>query len=439
MSSRRRVPGAIDGTSQPGSSEETGADGPLTVLLVYAQSVFWSMGEGKGAIAFSKTLEILHRRGHGVHVFLPSPDGEPDREDEYHGARLHFRRAPGRMIPRARLPLPHRLWERYSVWRRYQNWAKEEGARLAKELKPDLFIALGDFEAPVASALAQQFDKPNVTRFYGDWLPNRKNAKFYANFPTIAGYRAPATAYLVTNDGSQGDVSARLLGVPQDRFYFLRNGLDFERFQPGPPERNVRAELGLGPNQPMVMTATRLSQEKKLERVIDAFPQVLSRIPEATLVMVGDGEDRPHLEEQARALDLTDRVLFPGAVTQDAIADYCRSSQLLVSILDRTNASNPVFEAMACGLPVLALDTGSTSEVVEDGESGWLLSPERMHELPSRIADLLETPSELRRVGHQAARRIRELLVTREERLDFELRLYEAAGRRQPLPKWTRT
>jgi glycosyltransferase involved in cell wall biosynthesis len=196
----------------------------------------------------------------------------------------------------------------------------------------------------------------------------------------------------------------------------------------------VRTALRVDGTDPVVITVTRLAPEKKIERAIEAMPALLARIPGAVLAIVGDGPERPRLLERARALGVSEQVRFVGAVIQEDLPDWYRGADLLLSLLDRTNASNPVFEAMACGKPVIALDTGSTSEVVRDGETGRLVTYAELPRLGEIVAEMLGNHEARTRLGRNAQRFVRELLLSPAERLGYEVELLERAARGEPLP-----
>lgn len=418
------------------SSEYAPLERPLRILVIYSQTVLWSMGEGKGAVSFTRTLESLAARGHEVRLSLPAEEGGGSKVETYRGFFLDRAPAPGSFIPRASLPLLRRILERASRWARYQKWALQAALEVAERMQPDLVVALGIFEAPVAHETAQILGVPNATRLFGAWSPPYDRLRQLTNFPERVAFRTPASFLLITNDGSQGDHLARALQVPEDRTIFLRNGLDLTRFSPGDGSLEIRSRLAVTPEQPILMTVTRLAVEKKIERAIDVMPDLLKRIPTAVLVLVGDGELREPLIEHARARGVLDHVRFPGAVVQGELPDWYRTSDVVLSLLDRTNASNPVFEAMACGRPVVALDTGATREVVADGETGTVVSKEDLPHLGLRIADLLAQPDVRARMGAHGAARIRGMLVSPEDRLAYEVDLFESAARRLPLPRW---
>lgn len=393
------------------------------------------MGEGKGASAFTRTLQALTRRGHRVTVSMPAETGAETEVGEFSGCRLVRGVSHQRFLPNPHLPAVARLWDRWRCWRDYQRWAVEQGSQIGAEDRPDLVLALGVFEAAAARQVARRLGAPQVTRLFGNNLSLNLDdpIRFYANFPEVIAFRTPCDLLILTNDGANGEELAKRLGVPPARFRYLRNGLEFERFTPGPPDPALRERLGIPSDAPLLITVTRLAEEKKLERAIGLMPALLGRHPEARLVLLGEGPERPRLEQLARDLQVADRVLMPGAIHQDELPDWYRSADLLLSLLDRTNASNPVFEAMACGRVVVALDAGTTREVVVDGVTGLLVRKGAISKLGGEIAALLDDRSRREVLQLAAVRHIRSLLVTPRERLDHEVDLLEevVAARRR--------
>lgn len=492
----------------------------MRILIIYAQTVFWSMGEGCGATSFTMLPSRLAGRGHEVRVSLPNADrpeaaagatgaagkhratgamGEagpngaagtngatgaagaagavgatgaagaagatetteateatgtngsfaPEHEaprrgrqtlppaEPYRGFLLHRHRASRSYVPNANVPLPARLAGRLECWLRFRREGYRAAAALAAAYPPDLVIGMGYYEAPVARRLARRLGVPNVTRLFGTGLSLAEGSplRFYANFPEVAALKTPADLIITSDDGAEADRVARRLRVPPERFLHLRNGLDFDRFAPGPAPEGWRARLGLPPGRHVLLTGTRLAAEKKLERAILLLADVVRRGEDAALVLLGSGPERERLAAAATAAGVADRVLFPGPVPQAGMADWYRLADVVLSLLDRTNASNPVFEGMACGRPVFALDAGSTAEVVRHGETGVVVPRSELPRAGEELVRLLRDEERRRRLGAAGARRIRELLPTLEERWNYEAELLEAVAQHRPFAR----
>jgi glycosyltransferase involved in cell wall biosynthesis len=404
--------------------ESPRSPGPIRrFLIIYSLPGFWSMGEGMGAGSFWRTPTGLAARGHEVHISLPAEPGAPRRDEMMHGVHLHRYPCDLDFVPRFHSNLPVRLVKRVAIWLAYQRLGLREGLAVARELRPDLVIAHGEFEAPVARKVARSLGVPNVTRLFGNGLSVtlKDPIRFNLNFPQVIGFRTPCARLILTNDGADGEAVARRCGVPMERFVHLRNGLDFENFHPGPPDPGIWQRIGAPAGSPLVMTVTRLAMEKRLERVIDVMPSILERIPNAIAVLLGDGPEREALEARARARGVMDAVRMPGPVANRDLPAWYRAAAVVLSVLDRTNASNPVFEAMACERCVVALDTGTTREVIVNDRTGVLLDPKDLGKLGQVVVDLIEDPERRARLGAEARRHVRGLLLDPPARMDQEV------------------
>lgn len=339
---------------------------------------------------------------------------------------VRFHRYPTRwwFVPRLG-PVPVRLWSRASKYIAFQIIGTRRAIEVAEKIRPDLVIGYGPFEAPVARRVGVRLGIPNVTRLFGNNLgmvlgdPIRTRLAF----SDLIAFRTPCERLILTNDGSDGDEVAKYCGVPPERFLHLRNGLNFEHFSPGPPDPAVRERLGIPPGAPMLLTVTRLAYEKKLERVIDAMPALLARHPDAVAVLLGEGEERRRLEARVRERGVEAAVRLPGPVPGQQLPGWYRSADVVLSLLDRTNASNPVFEAMACERCVVGLDVGTTREVVVADRTGVLLPRADLPRLGDVLAELLDDDARRRRLGEAARRHIRSLLLDPEERMEQEVRI----------------
>jgi glycosyltransferase involved in cell wall biosynthesis len=393
------------------------------------------MGEGIGAGSFWRTPTALAARGHEVHILLPAEPGESGREDRVAGVHLHRYPTPIRFVPGVYSFLPVRLAARLFVYVAYQVIGARTALDFARRHPPDLVLGYGPFEAPAARRVARAIGIPNVTRLFGNSLSLtlRSPIKFNLNFPEVRAFKTPCARLILTNDGADGDVVARRCGVPSERFVHLRNGLDFDLFSPGPPDPVIRESIGVAPEAPLLMTVTRLAMEKKLERLIDALPALLRRFPKAVAVLLGEGSERAALEARIRSLGLEHAVRMPGPVPNGDLPAWYRSATCVLSLLDRTNASNPVFEAMACEICVVALDTGTTREVVVPDRTGILVSTEDLPALGDILADLIRDDARRLALARAGRAHVRGLLLDPAARMDQEisilLQVIEEAGR----------
>jgi phosphatidylinositol alpha-1,6-mannosyltransferase len=146
-----------------------------------------------------------------------------------------------------------------------------------------------------------------------------------------------------------------------------------------------------------------LEQYKGHHVVIRALPRLLTRFPELIYDVVGDGNDRPVLEALAAEVGVAHAVRFHGVVPEDALARHYAQSSIFV-MPSRSEGFGFVFlEAMAHEKPVVAGNQDAATEVVRDGETGFLVDPTNVQEVTDRIERLLLDPDLGRQMGMRGA------------------------------------
>ena len=156
------------------------------------------------------------------------------------------------------------------------------------------------------------------------------------------------------------------LGVDADKITPLRNGVDLQRFQPG-DRTALRADLGL--DGFTLLSAGHLVPVKGHDLIIGAMPF----LPDAKLVIAGAGVEQARLEKLARDCNVTDRVRFLGALSQEHLARVFAAADALVLASSREGWANVLLESMACGTPVVASSVWGTPEVVASPDAGVLM------------------------------------------------------------------
>lgn len=162
----------------------------------------------------------------------------------------------------------------------------------------------------------------------------------------------------------------------------------------------------------VILTVSRLAdsdRSKGVDTVIRALPEVLRRVPETRLVIVGDGNDRSRLERLANDLDISDRVLFAGSPSDSDLANHYRACDVFVLPSKKEGFGLVFLEAMAYGKPVIGGNHGGTPDVIQDGETGFLVNHEDVTTLTDRLVLLLRDEPARRRMGAAARRRLDEL------------------------------
>ena len=133
---------------------------------------------------------------------------------------------------------------------------------------------------------------------------------------------------------------------------------------------DMRQELGIPADAPVLLTLSRVAEEKKIDRILNAMPEVIDEFPETRLVIAGDGPDMEVLQEQVERLTLEDNVIFTGDVPHDDVGSYYKMADLFVSASDTETQGLTYIEALASGTKCVVYDTDYTEHVFDDDEFG---------------------------------------------------------------------
>ena len=200
-------------------------------------------------------------------------------------------------------------------------------------------------------------------------------------------------------------------GPSPESVVVLENGVDLSRFSNAPAVsvREGPARVGMVGN---------LRPVKEPELLVRAAAQVFAVHSDVTFAIAGEGELRPALERQVRALGMEGRFLLPGAITD--VPGFLSGLDVAVLCSKSEGMSNAVLEYMAAGRPIVATAVGGTLELIQDGVTGLLIPPGDANQLARGIRRLLENRGLAARLGAAARRRAierygREAMVRRFE------------------------
>ncbi len=193
------------------------------------------------------------------------------------------------------------------------------------------------------------------------------------------------------------DLVARYRIAHADAVVVVPLGLELTPFLELPSRAAGRAALGLPQEASVIAFVGRLVPIKQPVALIDAFALVGARCPSATLIIVGDGELRPLVEEAIQRHGLERRVMLLGW-RRDLQTVYSATDVLA---LTSRNEGTPVavIEAMAAGTAVVATSVGGVPDLIEDGLNGLLVPPGDLDAMADALTRLLRDPEERDRLG----------------------------------------
>ncbi len=253
---------------------------------------------------------------------------------------------------------------------------------------------------------------PHGHVFYGYYGPGL--TAFFVRLERLAA-RLTDRIVVLTERGIEEHL-ARGIGR-REQFRVIPSGVDLERIRlSAPPYETARARLGVDSETQLIVGLGRLEPVKGFQRLVEALPSILSVIPSARLLLVGEGSVRAALLAEARSLGVGDRLEMVGA-RLDPVAFLAAADLVVVPSLNE-GMGRVLVEAMALGRAVVATRVGGIPAVVIDGETGRLVAPDDPAALAGAVSELLKNPGLGQRMGEAGRRRAEQFsLAVMESRL----------------------
>lgn len=182
------------------------------------------------------------------------------------------------------------------------------------------------------------------------------------------------------------------LGIPRDKITLHRTGLDADLFRPY-DRRMCRDQLGLPRDRPILATVGALIPRKGQRHVIAA----LTSLPEAILLLAGQGPDEANLSELARKLGVAERVRFLGPVPHGELPILLNAADVFVLPSSSEGLANAWVEALACGTPVVTTPIPGAKELITDPDWGRLVA-RKGSAIAAAVAAILARPPAPERV-----------------------------------------
>ena len=303
----------------------------------------------------------------------------------------------------------------YREWREIRALADAIVAA-AQDWRPDLLHAHSPALCGMAALLAgKRLGIPVVYEIRAFWedaavsngTGSQGNVKYRLTRALENRVVAGADAVVTICQGLKDDLVAR--GVHADKISLSPNGVDLALFgETTPPDPALRAELGLG-DGPVVGFIGSFYDYEGLDDMIAAMPQLLARIADAQLLVVGGGPMEAALKAQAEASPAAQAIRFVGRVPHSEVERYYALIDVMAYPRKKSRLTDLVtplkpLEAMAQDKLVAASDVGGHRELIEDGLTGTLFAPDDPAALATALAKLLIQPERwpaLRAAGHR--------------------------------------
>lgn len=210
----------------------------------------------------------------------------------------------------------------------------------------------------------------------------------------LGGAQLKAPRHLVANSEA-GRATAIASGIRPERITLIRNAVDLDAFRPGAREATSPA---------MLLAIGRLIQEKRIDRFVRLVARLIDSGHDVWGIVLGDGPKRSELESLAVRERVSERVRFAGE--QEDVASFLRGADILVSTSETEGSPNALLEAMAAGVPIVAMRAGGVAELVT-AERGILVPSDDEVALARAVEGLVVDPARRRALADEASAYVR--------------------------------
>lgn len=195
--------------------------------------------------------------------------------------------------------------------------------------------------------------------------------------------------------------------LKKEKVFELPDGVDLEliREYTSNPELG-RRDVGLSEDDFVLISVGRIDPMKGVHYLIEAFDEVQRQAPDARLILVGEGSDEEKIRNMIRERGIEEKVAHVKNVSDRQLYSYYSMADAFVTPTLYEGLPQVVLEAMACGLPVIATETGENTQVVEDGVNGLLVPPAKPDEMAAAALKLHDTGKK-GAFGAESSRKIR--------------------------------
>ena len=361
---------------------------------------YFSPINGGSAVVY----ETLCRFAPSGSMVVLAPRRRYETGEEITGWREHDAAAPypiyriDLLRPRE-LPAPdsrlHGLWRYLTIDVPLKFRVFREARRIVKQHDIDV-VCIGELNSGSWLGIACQrfLGCKMINYIHGEEITTVTEHRFFGQHRK--GYLRHADAVVAVSGFTQKALE-RLMDVATEKITLIHNGVNTERFTPG-PRNNVLMDRHDLHGKQIILTVGRIVPRKGLDTVIRALPQIRQQAPNAHYLVVGGGDYRPMLEQLAGMVGVTDHVTFAGRVAEEELVDYYRLCDLF-AMPNRdmpdgdTEGFGLVFlEANACAKPVVGGRAGGAVEAVRDGENGLLVDGWSIDDVAEAISQLLTDP-----------------------------------------------
>lgn len=373
--------------------------------IVIATAVYYPMINGVAVFAHNLAVGLA-MRGNDVMVLCPSQTGKNYTRTINGVKTVYLKSVQAKVYPDQIHDVPPkkkvlgREWPRllYKHGFRISVFPQREIKKALSDFKPDVVhVQVSDPIGLSVVSYARKNNIPVVTTEHNqpDVITDPLGMPNFLKKPTDA----LLTAYLVNRQSKSDYVTMptklaiqkflgeKELGVPMEA---VSNGVDLSCFKPGKASTEIYKKYNIPMNRPVVLYVGRVDPEKRVGLVVEAFALAVKKVPNAVLVVVGDGVDRLNLEKKVKELEISSSVRFLGRVIPPDLYELYKMGDVFATASTIETQGIVLIEAAAAGLPLIAVNAGAVAEVCINNKNGFLVESGDIKAISKSMVKILE-------------------------------------------------
>ncbi|HKE28847.1 MAG TPA: glycosyltransferase family 4 protein [Bryobacteraceae bacterium] len=327
-------------------------DSPLSLFLI---SYSYPPVLGGSEVEAQRVCAALRQRGHNVTVLCSGmpPMPKTSRWTDPYGVPVRIF-ASGWNWPIRDLLFG--LGVAWTLWKERRNYQQA-------------YFLMQGFHLAVGLPVARLLRKPVVMKVSGSNLITMMRRSISGRFELRCLQRW-AYRVMILNSGMEEEALAA--GFDKHKLFWMPNPVDTTNFAPvsAAERRSVRQQFGIPLDARVVLFVGRLAPEKELPSLLSAFARTIACVPDAILVLVGDGPERENLERTVESLGIAERVLFAGRQPAEKVVSWLQLADVFALVSSIEGFSCSLLEAMSVGLPSVVSAIPANTQLIAPGVHG---------------------------------------------------------------------
>lgn len=310
----------------------------------------------------------MKKRGHQVYVFTTSKSIQPNENQTLYMLNS----------------IPLLIAKQYK--NRVATFYSREIAKQIKELNLDIVHTQSEFSlGAFGKIISRKYDIPFIHTYHTMW-------EDYVHYITPIKGRNIYLKRLVRKFSRRFLRKAECVITPSNKtakylkykcnvknkpIYVIPTGIDIKPFSKSNftlEEKNkLKESLGIKPEEKVILFLGRVATEKSIDVIMNVMPSIFNEYPNCKFLIVGDGPSKKDLQEQAKELNIQDKVIFTGKIPYNDVPKYYNLGDVFVNASLTETQGLTFIEAMAAGIPVVAKYAPNLSEYIKNGKNGILV------------------------------------------------------------------